>query len=121
MLTGEKLKVVWAEFSTLSLAVLIMRATAWHRQTHPHAKLKTRPRFCPVSLSLSMTSRNFLRIRREPSSVEHLSNKVTFTRLPENLVLNLENLARVNILAYFAALSVTKKKSLMGQHQVSDF
>jgi hypothetical protein len=33
MLTGEKLKVVWAEFSTLSLAVLIMRATAWHTNT----------------------------------------------------------------------------------------
>ncbi len=28
-LTGDNLKVVWAEFSTLSLAVLITSATAW--------------------------------------------------------------------------------------------
>jgi hypothetical protein len=28
-LMGDNLKVVWAEFSTLSLAVLIMSATAW--------------------------------------------------------------------------------------------
>jgi hypothetical protein len=30
---GENLKVVWAEFSTLSLAVSV---AARHRQAHPH-------------------------------------------------------------------------------------
>jgi hypothetical protein len=51
---GDSLKVVWAEFSTLSLAVLIMSTSAWYRQTCPHLKFKTQPRFCPVCLSLSM-------------------------------------------------------------------
>jgi len=39
---GENLKVVWAKFSALSLAVLVMSVT------NPHLKLKTVPRFCPV-------------------------------------------------------------------------
>ncbi len=52
--TGENLKVVWAECSTLSLAVLVMSVTARYRQTRSHLKFKTRPRYCPVSLSLSM-------------------------------------------------------------------
>ncbi len=50
--TGENLKVVWAEFSTLSLAVLVMSVTARYRQACPHLNLKTRPRFCPVSSGL---------------------------------------------------------------------
>jgi hypothetical protein len=34
-MAGEKLKVVWAEFSTLSLAVSFQsNATAWHAQSH---------------------------------------------------------------------------------------
>ncbi len=31
-----------AGFSTLSLAVFVMNAIAWHRQARPHAQLKTR-------------------------------------------------------------------------------
>jgi len=53
-LTGESLKVVWTEFSTLSQAVFIVIAIPWHTQARPHLKVKTRPRFCPASLSLSM-------------------------------------------------------------------
>jgi hypothetical protein len=45
---GENLKVVWAKFSALSLAVLVMSVTVWYRQTNPHLKLKTLPMFCPV-------------------------------------------------------------------------
>jgi hypothetical protein len=52
-LTGENLKVVWAKFSTLSWAVFIMSAIARYGSTRNHLKLKTRPRFCPVSISLS--------------------------------------------------------------------
>ncbi len=53
-LTGENLKVVWAKFSTLSLAVLQNVYNSLPIQTWPSLDLKTRPRFCPVSLSLSM-------------------------------------------------------------------
>ncbi len=53
-LTGENLKVVWAEFSTLSLVVFIMNVISLSRHVRPHLELKTRPRFRPVSLSLSM-------------------------------------------------------------------
>ncbi len=53
-LTGESLKVVWTEFSTLSQAVFIVIAIQRHTQARPHLKVKTRPRFCPASLSLSM-------------------------------------------------------------------
>ncbi len=53
-LTGEKLKAVWTEFSTLSLAVFVMRAAAWYTQGQTHLELKTLLRFSPVSLSLSM-------------------------------------------------------------------
>jgi hypothetical protein len=51
-LTGENLKVVWAKFSTLSLAVFVMSIIAWYRQTRSYLKLKTQPRFCPVIISL---------------------------------------------------------------------
>jgi hypothetical protein len=37
------------------LGCLCMSAIAWHIQAPPHLKLKTRPRFCNVSLSLSMS------------------------------------------------------------------
>jgi hypothetical protein len=57
-LMGENLKFVWDEFSTLSLAVLVMSVIARHSQARPCLELKTRPRFCPVSLSLSMTDAN---------------------------------------------------------------
>jgi hypothetical protein len=40
-LTLNNLKVVWAEFSTLSLAVLVVTATLC---LHPNLKLKTQPR-----------------------------------------------------------------------------
>jgi hypothetical protein len=39
-LTGEKLKVVWAEFSTLSQAVFVMSVNAWHIQARSHLELK---------------------------------------------------------------------------------
>jgi hypothetical protein len=51
-LTGDNLKVVAAEFSTYSLAVFVMSVIAWHTHARPQLELKTRPRFCPVSLSL---------------------------------------------------------------------
>jgi hypothetical protein len=40
---GDNLKVVWAEFSTLSKAVFVMSAITWHIQEHPHLELKIRP------------------------------------------------------------------------------
>jgi hypothetical protein len=43
-LTLNNLKVVWAEFSTLSLAVFVVSATVCHRQARPNLKLKTQPR-----------------------------------------------------------------------------
>jgi hypothetical protein len=51
--TGKNLKVVAAEFSTLSQAVFVMSVIAWRRQARPHLELKTQPWFCPVSSSLS--------------------------------------------------------------------
>jgi hypothetical protein len=53
-LTGENLKLVWAEFSTLSQAVLMMCLLLIYADACLHLKLKTQPRFSPVSLSLSM-------------------------------------------------------------------
>jgi hypothetical protein len=47
---GENLKVVCAEFSTLSLAVFVVRVSAWRRKGCPHLELKTRPRYCPANL-----------------------------------------------------------------------
>jgi hypothetical protein len=55
-LKGDSLKVVCAEFSTLSLAVFVMSVIEWHLQARPHLELKTQPRFHPVCLSLPMTS-----------------------------------------------------------------
>jgi hypothetical protein len=52
---GENLRVVWAEFFTLSwgsFAFLEELHTA--NDANQNLKLKTRPRFCPASLSLSM-------------------------------------------------------------------
>ncbi len=60
-LTGDTLKVVWAEFSTLSLAVFcFMSVIAWYRQAHPHLELKTQPMSCPVDkrTKLVMTTYN---------------------------------------------------------------
>ncbi len=53
-LTGDKLKVVWAKFSSSSKVVLVMSVTAWHTQERPHLELKTRPWIHHDSLSLSM-------------------------------------------------------------------
>jgi hypothetical protein len=53
-LTGDNLKVVWAEFSTLSWAVFVLNEIAWPGQVRPHLELKTLPNFCPVSSSLFM-------------------------------------------------------------------
>ncbi len=50
---GENLKVVWAEFSTLSWVVLLNVHNSWPIQTMQSLGLKTWPRFRPVSLSLS--------------------------------------------------------------------
>jgi hypothetical protein len=40
----EIIKIVWAEFSTLSLAVFVMHAIAQHIQAHPSLELKTHPK-----------------------------------------------------------------------------
>ncbi len=53
-LTGDTLKVVLVKFTPLSLAVFVRCVVAWHRQVRPHLDFKTRPRFCPDSLSLFM-------------------------------------------------------------------
>jgi hypothetical protein len=53
-LSEENLKVVWTKFSTLSLAVLQNVYNSWPVQTRLSLDLKTRPRFCPVSSSLSI-------------------------------------------------------------------
>jgi hypothetical protein len=55
-LMGENLRVVWAKFSTLILPVLQNVYNPWPVQTR--LDLKTQPRFCPVSLSLSMPYHN---------------------------------------------------------------
>ncbi len=36
--TGENLKVVWAEFSTLSLSVFVLNVIVWHRQECPRVE-----------------------------------------------------------------------------------
>ncbi len=53
-LTGENLKVVLSEFSTLSWAVFVMNTMARRTQARPHLELKTQTSFCPVSLNMSM-------------------------------------------------------------------
>ncbi len=53
-LTGENLKVAWAEFSTLSMPVFAMSVIARHGQARPHLELKTQVRFCPVGSRLFM-------------------------------------------------------------------
>jgi hypothetical protein len=58
---GENLRVVWAEFSTLGLAVLQNVYNPWPVQIRPSLDLKTRPRFNPVSLRLSMIVFNVCR------------------------------------------------------------
>jgi len=50
---GENLKVVWAEFSTLSLAAFVKSVIARHRQEWLHLELKTQPRLCPVGFPTS--------------------------------------------------------------------
>jgi hypothetical protein len=51
---GDNLKVVLDEFSTISLAVSVMTSIVWHAQAQPCLELKTWPRCCTVSLSLSI-------------------------------------------------------------------
>jgi hypothetical protein len=51
---GESLKVVWAEFSTLSYAVFVMSVFAWHAKACPHLELKTQPSFRPVNAHMSL-------------------------------------------------------------------
>jgi hypothetical protein len=53
-LMGGNIEVVRDKFPTLSQAVFVLSVNAWHTQTCPGLELKTRPRFHPVSLSLSM-------------------------------------------------------------------
>jgi len=57
------IKVVWPKFSTSSKAVLQNVYNSWLVQTRPSLDLKTRSKFCPVSLSLSMESIMFLQCR----------------------------------------------------------
>jgi hypothetical protein len=51
---GENLKVVWAEFLTLSWGSFALLKELHGANARPNLKLKTRPSFCPASLSLSM-------------------------------------------------------------------
>ncbi len=53
-LTGDNLKVVWAEFFALGLAVYPYVRKVHGVNTHSCLDLKTRPRFGPASLSLSV-------------------------------------------------------------------
>ncbi len=53
-LIGDNLKVVLAKLPTIIQAVFVFSATAWHGQEWPHLELKTQPRFCPVSICLSI-------------------------------------------------------------------
>jgi hypothetical protein len=53
-LTGENLKVVRTKFSTFKLDPFVMHAIGRDIQARPSLEFKTLPRFCPVSLSLSM-------------------------------------------------------------------
>jgi hypothetical protein len=55
---GENLKVVWAEFFTLSLSGFVIGVIEWHRQACSHLDVKTRHKFCPVGLSHGQTSVN---------------------------------------------------------------
>ncbi len=59
-LMGENLKVVLDEFSTLSWAVLQNVYTSWPIQIRLSLELKNQPRFCAVSLSLSIVLANQL-------------------------------------------------------------
>ncbi len=52
---SESKQEITAEFSALSLSVFIVSTISCHRQAQPHLELKTRPKFCTVSLSLSMS------------------------------------------------------------------
>ncbi len=53
-LTGENLKVVLGRVFNFKLGCFVMYTIAWHIQARLILELKTRPSFCPVSLSLSM-------------------------------------------------------------------
>ncbi len=84
---GHNLEVVWAEFSTLSYAVLSQRnVTVWHAQ-----ELKTRPRFRPVNRSLSRASSTDILLA-----------------LPIYIMLGNKH-QRENTLAYFAKASFSQK------------
>ncbi len=50
---GDNLKVVWAEFSTLKIGCFDFTNLVSF-DTHAHIDVKTRPRLCPASSSLSM-------------------------------------------------------------------
>ncbi len=50
-LMGENLKVIQAEFSTLSLAVFVMSVNAWYAK-HDHIQFRIWPAFQSLSLSL---------------------------------------------------------------------
>jgi hypothetical protein len=86
---GENLKVVWVEFSTLSEAIFVISTIARYRQTYPHFKLKTWPRFCTVSLSFSM-----IRQLLHPKSC-HL--KVVYESSREIQILNKKKIVSVTL------------------------
>ncbi len=55
---GENPKVVWDEFFNFNVGRFVMHAIAFDIQAWPSLELKTRPRFHPVSESLSMIKVN---------------------------------------------------------------
>jgi hypothetical protein len=51
---GRETKSFLVQVFNSKLGCFVMCTTAWPIQTQPSLEWKTRPRFCPVSLSLSM-------------------------------------------------------------------
>ncbi len=51
---GREPKGCWGQVFNFKLGHFVIHAIAWYIQAHPTLELKTRQRFCPVSLSLSM-------------------------------------------------------------------
>ncbi len=64
---GVTLKVVWAEFSTLSLVVFFMCVITWRIQARPRLELKSHPRFHPVSWSWSVVASGSSTVSTKPN------------------------------------------------------
>ncbi len=65
---GREPKSCLGQFFNFKLGHYVIRAIAWHIQACPTLELKTRPRFCPVSLSLSMSLVTWAVYAKQPCS-----------------------------------------------------